>query len=340
MSKHRVFSWIQGVLIGCLASLFACSNEPSVEKTTQALASDDADAGPAPAPFAPFSIDSVGKPQEAVINLVFPEGPAWNAAESAVYFSDISGNAIYRLVLPSTLETVVQPSGDADGLAFDPQGKLIAAGYASRTVWRLNGGTPEVLASDYQGQKFNSPDDITSSVSGNIYFTDPTFGLASTETAELGFEGIFRIASDGSLHLEDQTISGPNGIILSPDELTLYVSSTFTGDVYAYTVQPDGSLSDKRTFASSLSGADSMCVDAAGNLYVATISGIAVLTPDGRSLGTISVPNLTSNVGFGGADHKTLFITARSIFSFLSQSPSGVLYQVENMPVPGPARGR
>ena len=153
---------------------------------------------------------------------------------------------------------------------------------------------------------------------GGSYFTDPTFGSGSqgfpSQTLSLSnAQGVYRLTTDGVVHLEDATTSGPNGVNLSPDEKTLYVSYTLTGTVSKFTVAADGSLSGKTTFATGATVADSMCVDAGGNVYVGTLSGLAVYDPSGAHLGTISAGgNIVTNCAFGGADQRTLYITARA----------------------------
>jgi gluconolactonase len=253
--------------------------------------------------------------------------------------------------LPNTIDVLLESDGNADGLGLDPQGNIIAAGFVSRDVWRLSdSSTMSVLSpctqgggTCYSGQEINTPDDITARSDGILYFTDPTFGSGSqgfaTQTLPLnGAQGVYRLTTDGVLHLEDKTTSGPNGVNLSPDEKTLYVSYTLSGQVAMFDVASDGSLSNKKTFATGATVADSMCVDAGGNVYVGTLSGLAVYDPAGKSLGTISAGGLVvTNCAFGGSDQKTLFITARTQATLSGAPPmgGGALYAIANMPVPG-----
>jgi sugar lactone lactonase YvrE len=198
-------------------------------------------------------------------------------------------------------------------------------------------------ATCYSGQEINTPDDITSRSDGVLYFTDPTFasgsqGFPTLDLPLSGAQGVYRLTTDGALHLEDSTADGPNGVNLSPDEKTLYVSYTLTGQVAKFDVAADGSLSQKTTFATGATIADSMCVDSGGNVYVGTLSGLAVYDPSGAHLGTISVGGLVvTNCAFGGADQKTLFITARTQATLSGAPPmgGGALYAIANMPVPG-----
>ncbi|MGH7439235.1 MAG: SMP-30/gluconolactonase/LRE family protein, partial [Polyangiaceae bacterium] len=291
----------------------------------------------------------------------FTEGPVWDPAKGVLYFTDINGDpsaggaggVVYQLAPPSTVTVLFQPAGNTDGLGLDPSGNLLGAGFVSRDAWRRPtgaSGAMTVLAACgggkgtcYSGTEINTPDDITSRSDGVIYFTDPTFGsggqgFASQTLPLSNAQGVYRLTTDGVLHLEDSTTSGPNGVNLSPDEKTLYVSYTGAGTVSKFTVATDGSLSGKATFATGATVADSMCVDAGGNVYVGTISGLAVYDPGGTHLGTISAGgNIVTNCAFGGSDQKTLYITARTSATLSGPPPAGggLLYQIASMPVPG-----
>ena len=311
----------------------------------------------------------------------FTEGPVWDPKKNVLYFSDINahqggtaggsdggteddaeggteggvdnavGGAIYQLTLPNSISVLFQPDGNADGLGLDPQGNVIAAGYPSRSAWRLSASNTMQIFSPcsegggtcYAEQEVNTPDDITARSDGVIYFTDPTFGSGSqgfaTQTLPLSnAQGVYRLTTDGVLHLEDETTEGPNGVNLSPDEKTLYVAYTLSGTVAKFDVAANGSLSQKTTFATGATIADSMCVDSGGNVYVGTLTGLAVYDPAGTHLGTISAGGLiVTNCGFGGTDQKTLFITARTQATLSGAPPlgGGSLYQITDMPVPG-----
>jgi gluconolactonase len=189
------------------------------------------------------------------------------------------------------------------------------------------------------GSTINTPDDITARSDGVIYFTDPTFaqtmsGIAPVASGSFGLpQAVYRVTTDGMLHQEDTQGNGPNGVNLSPDEKTLYVAYTLDSNVYKFSVATDGSLSNKTLFASTLALADSMCVDAGGNVYVGTSGGLAVLDPSGNNLGTIAAGGTTTNCAFGGQDQKTLYITSHG--SFAPAMGQGFLYKVDNWPVPG-----
>lgn len=242
----------------------------------------------------------------------FLEGPTWRAADGVLLFSDIPANAIYRLTPPSTIDTFRADSGNANGLASDTDGLLLAAEHGNRRVSRTAaGGQVTSVADTYQGKRLNSPNDIAVRSDGTLYFTDPPYGIAPADQ-ELTFNGLFRVEPNGTLiaEWEGPLSSRPNGVTLSPDEATLYAADT-TGVVRAYDVAGDGSLSGERTFAPSTPGADGMAIDRDGNLFVTTSAGIRVFAPDGTEWGTISVPEVPANCTFGDPDGRTLYITAR-----------------------------
>jgi gluconolactonase len=311
-----------------------------------------------PVTYPPLKFSDIGNAIPISSQFYFTEGPVWDPKKNVLYFTDINahqagtvGGAIYRLTPPDAIDVLLQPDGNADGIGLDPQGNILAAGFVSRSAWRLSASnTMQTLApcsqgggTCYSGQEINTPDDITARSDGVIYFTDPTFasggqGFPSQTLPLSGAQGVYRVTLDGVLHLEDQTTSGPNGVNLSPDEKTLYVAYTLSGQVAKFDVAADGSLSNKMTFATGATIADSMCVDAGGNVYVGTINGLAVYDPTGNLLGTVSVGGLiTTNCAFGGPDQRTLYITSRTRATLAGAPPmgGGALYQITNMPVPG-----
>ena len=183
----------------------------------------------------------------------------------------------------------------------------------------------DFAAADDMGRAFNSPNDIAVRSDGTVYFTDPPYGLAG-RPQEIPFLGVYRVSPTGDVSVEWMSSSNsqrPNGIVLSPDESVLYLADTDDGVVRRFDVASDGSLSGEDTFVASARGADGMAVDTAGNLFVAAGPGVLVFAPDGTMWGVINVPEQPANVGFGDADLRTLYITART-----------TLYRVQLM-VPG-----
>lgn len=344
-SHRRALAFACGLISACASSHEV--NNPSEGNQTNNQAGRDHDAGTnegaqtgrsrdaGTTPTSDF-IAKLGPLQVVSDKLTFPEGPIWSPDESVLYFTDINADGVYKLTPPDKIDVLLMPAGHPDGLALDQHKEIVVAGYSARNVWRLHDGAMDVIVDHVDGKKLNSPDDIVVRSDGTIYFTDPTFGLGMGEQSETGIEGVYRITPDGEIVLEDDSLSGPNGIAFSPDEQLLYVSSTYSGDIVEYDVAKNGSLSNGRTWVSGALGADSMTVDSEGNVFVASVAGISVFSADGMALGAIAVPQLTSNVSFGGPDQRTLYITARDFFAgFGGNNAGGTLYRIDDMPVAG-----
>ncbi len=250
----------------------------------------------------------------------FTEGPAYGP-DHCVYFSDI-GNRILRFD-PSTGRTTEyrNPSGRANGLDFDPQGRLVAAEGANggnRRISRTDkDGQITVLADRWRGKRFNSPNDLTIDSKGRIYFTDPRY--VGDEKRDLDTESVYRIDLDGQVTRIITEVQKPNGIVLSPDMKTLYVAdSNPRGNrhLLAFPLRDDGSVGAKKLLFDfgTERGIDGMCVDEQGNIYGAAgegrTGGVYVFSPKGKKLAFLAVPETPTNCVFGGKDHKTLYITA------------------------------
>lgn len=240
----------------------------------------------------------------------FTEGPAWTR-KGTLIFSDISGNQLIE-VTGSEPKVYRDPSGYANGNTIGLDGLLYTAGHGARNVTRTNAdGTVTVLAEKFNGKKFNSPNDLVFTKNGDLYFTDPAYGLGGGK-AELDFTGVFRLAKDGKLDCLARDFKTPNGIVFSPDEKICYVADTERQEVRAFDIAPDGSFANGRVFAGKMPGnPDGMRVDVKGNLYVSAGPAVVVYDPKGTMLGSIPVPEGTTNVGWGDKDAKTLYITAQ-----------------------------
>lgn len=244
----------------------------------------------------------------------FTEGTVWVPALGVLRFSDIPASRIHQYD-PSTdgLSVWREPSGNTNGSALAPNGDLVMCEHSGRRISRSPASgspAPTPVATEYQSGAFNSPNDAIVRSDGQIYFTDPTYGLGN-QTPELGFRGVFRVDGQGTVHLVDEAYQQPNGIALSPDETKLYVSDSAAGDVYVYEVAPDGSTGPRALFV-ELGPSDGMAVDDAGNLYFTTSNGIEVHAADGSPWGTLAVPEQPANCTFGDEDRRTLYITART----------------------------
>ena len=256
--------------------------------------------------------------EEVVTGFRFTEGPHWHP-DGFLVFSDIPAGTIYRW-MPDSAEADVyrRPSGNSNGIAEDLDGRLLLAQHGWRRIARVDSlGRETALATTYEGQRLNSPNDLAVRSDGTIYFTDPPYGIEEGEE-ELGFYGVYRIdpSGDSLLVLADSSFVRPNGVAFSPDERVLYVADSQERLVRAFDVAEDGTLSNRRLFVSvadSMRGsADGMEVDEEGNLYTTGAGGVWVVAPDGTVLDRIAVPQSATNVAWGGEDYRTLYITAGS----------------------------
>ncbi len=254
-------------------------------------------------------------------SFAFSEGPVWLAQQGVLLFSDISPGTgaqnvqpaqIRRLTPPSSFDVWLDPSG-SNGMALSADGKkLIACTHDLQNVssYDLASKQRSTVAASYMSKSFHSPNDVTVRSDGTVYFTDPNFQQGNRNTNITDKTRVYRVAPNGDVSVVDETIDNPNGIALSPDEKTLYVDGS--GSVWKYTVHADGSTGAPQPFASGLDAPDGMTIDCAGNLYVAEFNTgkVHVYSPSGTELGTIAASTHTTNMAFGGADAKTLFITS------------------------------
>ncbi len=235
----------------------------------------------------------------------FTEGPLWLPGQGLI-FSDIPADTIYR----ADKTVFRKPSSKSNGLTLDPEGRLIVCEQESRRVTRTEkDGSVTVLADQYLGRKFNSPNDVCVRSDGMVFFSDPPYGLEGRE-AELPFSGVYAIAPDGKITLLSVYFKHPNGVALSPDEKTLYITDSGASFIQAFDVAKDGSLSNTRLFCKDL-GPDGLKVDGRGNVWASARDGIRVYRPDGSLAATISFPEQPANCAFGDDDSKTLYVTAR-----------------------------
>ncbi len=267
----------------------------------------------------PQPIPGIGPTGPAVkvqTGFTFTEGPTPDA-EGNVYFTDIPNNKILRVDLQGKLSTVLENSEGCNGLKMDPKGRLISCqGKAGKIIAvDVKTGKTETLADSYDGKRFNAPNDLTIDRQGGIYFTDPGFSKDRPQ----GKEGVYFLAPNGKVSrlIDDQP--RPNGVLLSPDEKTLYVLLSGKAALMAYPIEKPGVLDAGKPLGMVGGPGDGMTVDTRGNLYLTqpASKSIQVLSPEGKTLGTIPVPEGPSNCCFGGKDMKTLYVTARtSLYAF------------------------
>lgn len=275
------------------------------------------------------------KIEKVVSGFDWAEGPIWRRNGGYLLFSDIPKNTIYRWDAKGGLTVFLRPAGwtvpnppgrelGSNGVKIDGQDHVVMADHGNRQIARLDEAnyTKVTLAARYEGKRLNSPNDLIVARNGTIYFTDPPYGLKGLDrdpAKELDFNGVYRLDPDGRLTVLTRDLSFPNGIALSPDEKTLYVSVSDAQHPLwmAYPVRGDGGIEAGHVFYDAmplvkqgLKGVpDGMVVDRQGNIFAAGPGGVVVLSPEGRHLGTISIDGPVSNCAFG-EDGSTLFVTA------------------------------
>jgi gluconolactonase len=275
------------------------------------------------------------------------EGPVWVRDGGYLLFSDVVKNAIYRWKEGEGERVVLARSGYAgtrpfagrepgsNGLAIDPEGRLVFCQHGERRIVRREAdGRLTVLADRYRGRRLNSPNDLVFAANGDLYFTDPPFGLPASyadPAKELPYQGVYRLTSDGALTLLTSELSGPNGIAFSPDERTLYVSNADPKRLIwmAYPVKADGSLGAGRVFydgtamfAGRPGTADGLKVDTRGNLFAVGPGGVYVFAPDATLLGWLDFGGNVGNVAWG-EDGATLFVAANAAVYRVRLSTTG-----------------
>ncbi len=273
------------------------------------------------------------------------EGPVWIKNGGYLLFSDVPRNTVYMWREGEGITEFLKPSGytgsiprggepGSNGLTTDAQGRLVLCQHGDRRVARLEPkGKGSVLAQYYKFRRFNSPNDLVFHSSGDLYFTDPPYGLEKGNddpAKEMSINGVYRVKADGEVALLIDDLSFPNGIALSPDEKTLYVaiSDPKRAVIMAYDVQRDGGVQNGRVFfnAMKLVGKglpDGLKVDKHGNLFATGPGGVLVIAPNGEHLGTLNTGEATANCGWGN-DGSVLYITADMYLCRIQTKTKGI----------------
>jgi len=291
-------------------------------------------------------------PEDAKIEVLaegfaWSEGPVWVPNMEALLFSDIPNNRIVRWKPGMGTDVFMQPSGytghqdfpgkepGTNGLGISPEGHLTMCCHGDRMICQIVDGQREVLIDRYKGKRLNSPNDLVYHSNGDLYFTDPPYGLPKqlqSAEAELDYCGVYRLRKGGKLQLLTKEMTRPNGIAFSPDEQTLYVAQSDSKAMIwkAFPVEKDGSIGEGKIFfdatkwAGELKGApDGLKVDTKGNLWATGPGGVLVFNPQGKMLGRINTGERTANCVFG--PDGTLYMTADRYLCRVRTNARGVL---------------
>jgi gluconolactonase len=299
---------------------------------------------PAPAedPKLPMTLGSIDRkdskldaliPKDAKIEVLaggfkWTEGPVWDKKNNSLLFSDIPNNRVVRWSAKDGIKDFLKPSGytgkeefkgiepGSNGLAFDKDGNLILCQHGDRRVARLakDGKSFETIVDKYMGKRLNSPNDLVFAKNGDMYFTDPPYGLPGQmkdPKKELDFQGVYKLNAKGELTLLTKEMSRPNGIALSPDEKTLYVANSDPEKAIwmAFPINADGTLGkgkmihdateDVKATLAMKGLPDGMKVDAKGNIFATAVNGVYVFSPDFTLIGRIVTNDKTANCGWG-----------------------------------------
>lgn len=277
---------------------------------------------------------------------VWSEGPVWVRPEGYLLFSDIPRNRIMKWQ-DDKLSVFLEPSGyfemkprggepGSNALITDKQGRIVMCQHGARRIARLEkDGKQTVLADRYEGKRFNSPNDLVYKSNGDLYFTDPPYGLVGNwddPARELDFCGVFRLSADGKVDLMTKELARPNGLAFSPDEKTLYVANSDPNHPIwmAYPVNDDGTLGKGRVFFDTTPWVkqnqpglpDGMKIDREGNLFATGPGGLHVFSPDGTHLGVIDTGERTSNCNWGD-DGSTIYVTVHMYLARLKTATKG-----------------
>ncbi len=269
------------------------------------------------------------------------EGPVWDKRSNTLLFSDVPRNVVFQWREGVGTRDYLYPSGytgararegvdreqGSNGLTFDAQGRLVLCQHGDRRVARWEGGRFHTLAAYYQYRRFNSPNDLVYAANGNLYFTDPPYGLprdplnpARLLGQELVFSGVYLLRPSGEVVALVKELTFPNGVALSPQGKILYVAVSDPNNpvIMSYPVRDDGTLDPGVVFfdAKPLAQAgrkglpDGLKVDYQGNLFATGPGGVLVISPRGKLLGIINTGEATANCAFGNADGSMLYMTA------------------------------
>jgi gluconolactonase len=265
------------------------------------------------------------------------EGPLWDPRETALRFVDMADDSIWQCDGGPPVR-LRRPAGGPNSLTWDREGRMvICEAAAARVSISEANGVMRTLASHHEGKELNSPNDIVARSDGSLYFTDPEYGRVGfvgnpgvARPAELPFQGVYRITLEGDLQLLADDLDTPNGICFSRDESRLYVAETRPCRVRVYDVASSGGVSGGRIFFAvpdrpdlPPGAPDGMKTDVEDNLYCTGPGGVWMIAADGSPRGVIRIPERAANMAWGGRDHTTMFVTARTTVFRMAMSIAG-----------------
>jgi gluconolactonase len=258
-----------------------------------------------------------GPVKKAHTGFKFTEGPAADATGN-VYFSDIPNERIHKIDTAGQLTTFCEKSNFSNGLMVNAKGEVVACEMNGAVVAiSPDGKDRRVITEQYEGKRYNAPNDLVIDKAGGVYFTDPEF--RAPKPLPQGKTCVYYVDAGGKVTRLIDDLPNPNGTRLSPDEKTLYVFPSGQKQMMAYPVEAPGKVGKGRVFceleqakAGGNGGGDGAAVDVKGNVYITSGIGLQVFDPSGKKLGVIRLPEQPANVAFGGKDLKTLYVTART----------------------------
>lgn len=267
-------------------------------------------------------VDEGAEVEQVATGFTFTEGPIW-MPDGSLHFSDMPADKRRRWHPSEGVTVLRDPSNKCNGMTLDNDGNLIVCEHVTSSVVRERpDGRRDVLASHWGSSYLNSPNDVIVASNGSILFTDPTYGrmpgFGIERAQELDFQGVYRIAPDGTLTLLVDDFAQPNGLCFSPDESLLYINDTVHAHIRVFDVGPNHELSNGRVFAENIGDGDlakgglvdGMKIDEHGNVYVTGPEGVWVFSTDGEHLGVIRVPESVGNINWGDDDWRTMYIPA------------------------------
>ncbi len=343
-----------GVLVVLAFCGVACADAPAA--TTKAAATKSA-----PTRIDAAKIDRWDPAMDAIVpkdwkieklaeGFGWAEGPVWIAGDNYLLFTDVPGNKMWKWSEKGGLEKFLDPSGAADpdpavwreaganGLAVLDAHSILLADTGSRAIQKLDRASKKKtpVATAFDGKKLSSPNDVVRASSGVLYFTDPPYGFAKGDDApqkEMPFNGVYRVGKDGKVSVVEKDLQRPNGVALSPDERTLYVTQSVPEKaiMMAYSLDADGNVTGKKLFHdfTDLVGdanpglPDGLTVATDGTLFVTGPGGVLVLSKEGKRLGRIGDGKATANCKFGD-DGKTLYLTSHDMLARIRLNVTGV----------------